>query len=415
MLNYLIYDIIFSRIFQVLFKIGGIILAVTGIIAEFNPLHNGHKLLIDAAKQDSNTVACVISGNFVQRGDTAVISKIKRAQAALMCGVDIVAELPVLWSMSTAQNFAVGAVSQLYALGCDEIIFGSECGDIEKLINAADILLSDKFAFEVSKAVKEGCTFALARQNAAVSLGAYEDVFKLPNDNLAVEYILAAKKLRLPLSFRCIKREGAGHDSKVSSGCFVSSSLIREKLIGGDIAYAERFMPIQMRGFITPEMISDIKRIETAVLAVLRLKTPEDFKNLPDISEGIENKLYFSVRVASGLDELYNMIKSKRYTLARVRRLVLSAALGLNGSVFMTQPPYVRVLGFSPLGEAHLRQHKSFTPIITRAAAIKQLDDPAKLVFDCECKATDLYSLSLRNPQECGYEYKYKLLKTECM
>lgn len=390
-------------------------MAITGIIAEFNPLHNGHKLLIDSAKQGSNTVVCVISGNFVQRGDTAVISKIKRAQAALMCGVDIVAELPVLWSMSTAQNFAVGAVSQLYALGCDEIIFGSECGDIEKLSKAADILLSGSFALEASRAVKEGCTFAIARQNAAVALGADEAVLSSPNDNLAIEYILAAKKLRLPLSFRCIKREGAGHDSKVSSGCFVSSSMIREKLIGGDIAYAERFMPIQLRGFIAPEMISDIKKIEAALLAILRLKTPEELKSLPDISEGIENKLYFSSRVATSLDELYSMIKSKRYTLARVRRLVISAALGLNADAFMTQPPYVRVLGFSPLGEMHLRRHKAFTPIITRATAIKQLDDPARLVFDCECRATDLYSLSLKNPQECGCEYKYKLLKTECM
>ena len=126
-------------------------MARTGIIAEFNPLHSGHKLLIDTAKKSGNTVAVVISGNFVQRGDVAIISKQQRAKFALLCGVDIVAELPVLWSMSTAQNFALGGVWQLYNLGCQKIVFGSECGDIDALINAADVLNSDGFFEKVSE------------------------------------------------------------------------------------------------------------------------------------------------------------------------------------------------------------------------------------------------------------------------
>lgn len=388
-------------------------MALTGIIAEFNPLHSGHKLLIDTAKKNGNTVAVVISGNFVQRGDTAIIPKIKRAKTSLDCGADIVAELPVLWSMSTAQNFALGGVSQLHALGCDEILFGSECGDIEKLKKTADILLSEDFDLLVQEEIKNGVTFASAREKAAIALGAEKEILSSPNDNLGIEYIMAAKSLGLDIDFRCIKRKGAMHDSEIITDNFVSSSFIRGKLKEGDLGYAERFMPITLRGTIETSFISDIKRIETAILAILRQKTVEDFKNLPDISEGIENKLFFSVRVATSLEELYTMIKSKRYTLARVRRLVLSAALGLTKEFFMKKPPYVRVLGISALGEEILKNSKTETPIITKVAKIKELGDEANKVFDLEQRATDLYALSLVTPLECGAEFKYKFLKKE--
>ena len=388
-------------------------MALVGIIAEFNPLHSGHKLLIDTAKKGGNTVAVVISGNFVQRGDTAIIPKIKRAEAALICGADIVVELPVLWSMSTAQNFALGGVAQLNSLGCEKIIFGSECGDIERLKKTADILLSDDFSSLVKEEVKNGVTFASARQKAAIALGADESLLNSPNDNLGLEYIMAAKALNLDIDFNCIKRKGAMHDSEQISDNLVSSSFIRGKLKDNDLGYAERFMPIALRGFIGSDFVSDINRIETAILAILRQKTIEDFKNLPDISEGIENKLFFSVRVATSLDELYSMIKSKRYTLARVRRLVLSAALGLTNEFFMTKPPYTRVLGFSKNGEAILKNISADTPVITKVSAIKELDEASQKVFQIEQRATDLYALSLKAPIECGAEFKYKLLKTE--
>ncbi len=390
-------------------------MAVSGIIAEFNPLHSGHKYIIDKAKGEDNTVIAVISGNFVQRGDTAVISKQKRAEAALRCGVDIVAELPVMWSMSTAQNFALGGVWQLYSLGCDEIVFGSECGDIDKLTAAADILFSDEFHTRVCQMMKEGITFAAARQQAAESLGCDADLLKKANDNLGIEYITAAKKLNIPIAFRCVQRVGAEHDSDEIKNGYVSASFLRERLIDRNIGFAERYMPESLRGLIQDEHISDIKRLETAILTVLRTKTLQDFKELPDVSEGIENKLFFSVRVATSLDELYNMVKTKRYTLARVRRLVLSAFLGFDKNYFMTTPPYVRLLGFSQRGREHLKGVPSFSPIVTRATEIKELDSAATQVFDIECRASDIYALSLSLPLECGLEYKSKLLKTECL
>lgn len=388
-------------------------MSAVGIIAEFNPLHTGHKRLIDYAKTLGDTVACVISGNFVQRGDVAIISKQQRAKFALLCGVDIVAELPVLWSMSTAQNFALGGVWQLYNLGCQKIVFGSECGDIDALINAADVLNSDGFFEKVSEKAKSGVTFAVARENAAQEMGVDFTLLRGANNNLGIEYILAAKKLNLPIEFHTIKRLGAGHNSNEIDDGFVSSSFIREELLKNNIGYTERFMPREIRGIINPEHIADIKRLENAILCSLRTKSANDLKNLPDISEGLENKIYFSARVATSLDELYNMIKTKRYTMARIRRLVLSAFLALDNRFFMTTPPYVRVLGFNSNGLEHLKTPQGIIPVITRALQIKNLDDDAIKVFETECRATDIYNLALGVPLECGGEQKMKLLKAE--
>ena len=388
-------------------------MSTIGIIAEFNPLHSGHKYIIDCAKKDGNTVICALSGNFVQRGDVAILSKEERAKSALICGADIVAELPVLWSMSTAQNFALGGVWQLYNLGCDTIMFGSECGDIDALKNAADVLLGDAFSELVSEKAKNGVTFATAREQAAMELGIDFKLLRNANDNLGIEYIIAARKLGLDLDFRCVIRQGAAHDSDEIVGGYVSASFIRENLLKGNIGYTERFMPPALRGKLNECDIADIKRLERAILCALRTKSAEDFKNLPDLSEGLENKLHFSLRVAGSLNELYNMIKTKRYTLARVRRLVLSAFLGLDNELFMKTPPYVRLLGFSKTGEEHLGSIKDDLPIITRAAQIKELDAVSQKVFDTESRATDIYALAFHAPHECGMEFKRKLLKTE--
>ncbi len=388
-------------------------MSAVGIIAEFNPLHTGHKHIIDYAHTLDDTVVCAISGNFVQRGDISILSKQQRAKFALLCGADIVAEMPVLWSMSTAQNFALCGVWQLYNLGCDKIVFGSECGDIEALKNTADILASDGFFEKVTQKAKSGVTFAVAREAVAAEMGVDSLLLRGANNNLGIEYILAAKKLNLPIEFHTIKRLGAGHDSNEIDDGFVSSSFIREELFKGNIGYTERFMPREVRGIIKDENIANIQRLENAILYSLRTKTVDDFKNLPDISEGLENKIYFSVRVATSLDELYNSIKTKRYTLARIRRLVLSAFLGFDNQFFMTTPPYVRVLGFSEQGLLHLKNPQGIIPIITRALQIKNLDGDAQTVFDTECRATDIYNLALGKPLECGSEQRMKILKKE--
>lgn len=388
-------------------------LRAIGIIAEFNPLHKGHKYLIEEAKKQGETVICVLSSNFVQRGDTAIVEKRIRTLSALKNGTDIVIELPVLWSMSTAQNFALGAVSALKEAGCEKIIFGSEEGDIKSLSECAEILSSDQFSALLSEELKKGVTFATARQKAAEKLGAKKDILSGANNNLGLEYILAAKSLNYKVQFETVKRVGALHDS-LEEAEFVSASLLREKLKSGDLNFAERYMPKESFELITSENISDIKRIETAILGILRTKTLEELSLLPDLSEGLQNKLFSAIKNAKSLNDLYEKIKVKRYTLARIRRLVLSAFIGADNEFFMKPLPYLRVLGFSKNGSKYLKNLKSSSvPVITRTADINDLSATAKKVFKTEAKATDLFGLTLKTPLECGTEYTAKIIKTE--
>ncbi len=385
-------------------------LFVTGVVAEFNPFHKGHEYLLKKAGE-KGPVVCVLSGNFVQRGETAIAEKRIRAKAALISGADLVLELPVLWSMSTAQNFSMGAVSVLGFSGCDRIMFGSESGDVGVLKKASEILSSPEFEEYLEEKLKSGVTFASARQYAAEKCGLPAGVLEGANNNLGIEYITAAKRLGMDISFDTVKRLGADHDSKEEAE-FVSASLIREKLLMGDRAFAEKYMPSGIAELFDADAISDMARIERAVLAVLRTKSIDELKKLPDLSEGIENKLLSEIRLAESLGELYNGIKVKRYTLARIRRLVLSAFIGMDNSFFMKSVPYIRVLGMNEKGKELLKTRVSGSPVpvITRTADINRLDNSARKVFETECRATDLFGLSLKKPLECGLEYTSKII-----
>ena len=384
---------------------------LSGIIAEFNPLHTGHQLLIDTAKKDG-VVACVISSNFVQRGDVAIAEKRIRTEMALNAGADLVLEMPTAYSCSTAQNFAFAGVSILDAIGCDSLLFGSESGNICDLEKASEILNTPEFSEKLKQNLEGGVTFAAAREKAAKECGLKTDILNKPNNNLAVEYINAIKSINSKMQYKTVSRKGAAHDSK-DIEAFVSASLLREKLISGDYDFCEKYISAENLKLLKSENIADIKNIENMLLGILRTKSIDELKKLPDISEGVENKLFSAIKTATTLDELYSLIKVKRYTHARIRRLVISAALGLDDSFFIKTPPYIRVLGFNKKGEEILKQirKKSKIPLILRAKEIEGLSDNAKKLFELEITATDLYMLSLNKPRECGFEYKAKLIK----
>ena len=389
-------------------------MSVTGIISEFNPLHTGHALLLKKAKE-RGTVVAVISGNFVQRGDLAILEKRIRARAALICGADLVLELPAAYSMSTAQNFALGGVSALKAAGCDALLFGSESGDIRELTAACEILKAKEFPEKLNAYLATGMTFAAARERAACDMGLKRGVLSGANNNLAVEYLAAAGNIGADFEFVTLKRQGAGHDSPEVSGGYASASLLRERLLSGDYDFCREYIPENVFSLLEPSNIADIRRIESAVLAVLRTRTLSELKSLPDISEGLENKLFSAIRVATDLKDLYNRVKVKRYTLARIRRLALSAFIGLDSTFFMKPPPYIRVLGFNERGMALLKKKSanSAVPVVTRVSEIKKLSEPAFKHFETECRATDLFALALPTPAPCGLEYTSKIIKTE--
>jgi predicted nucleotidyltransferase len=389
-----------------------IILPLAGIIAEFNPLHNGHKYLINCAKSDGFNVAVVISGNFVQRGDTAIIPKYRRAESALLSGADIVCELPVPWSMSTAQNFALGGISQLSALGIKKLYFGSECGNTAHLMKIADTLSSAEFNERIKTALNSGKTYASIRQNIIEDMIGpdFADILHNPNDALGVEYILAAKRIDCALEFCAVKRIGAGHDESEVKNNLCSSSYIRSLLLESNTSELNMLMPTESLDVLLDSPISDINKIDTAIISKIKQMTLCDISMLPDISEGLENVIYEKARTSYSYRELCEFVKSKRYTMARIRRILLSAYLGIDNTFFGSEPPYVRILALTDKGIGLLPEEKR-KPIVTKVSEISTLGDAALKVFELEMKINELYALSLNKPKAFTNEYKEKLIK----
>lgn len=350
---------------------------ITGIICEFNPFHSGHKYLIDTVRQNSDGIVCVMSGNLVQRGEFAVYDKFTRAKTALENGADLIIELPCAYSTLSAGGFAKYAVQILEASGVvDEIAFGAECDNIDKLKETADKI--QKCDSLIKEKLAGGLSYPAARKAAVNS-----DILDTPNNILAVEYI---RQTKLPC--RAIKRIGKGHDTDDTE---YSASAIRDGL--------------------SLENICSLKNCETAVLAKLRTMRCEDFLKLDDVSEGLENRIVDAVRTSVSLEEIYDKIKTKRYTHSRIRRIILRAYLDITKD-FTSDVPYIRILGFNRKGQdiAALMKKNANLPIISRYSDVKELSEKGRRLFDLECKCTDLYNLGYKKPLPCGTEQRSKVI-----
>lgn len=393
-------------------------MTIAGIIAEYNPLHYGHSLLIKQLKENcADFVAVVMSGNFVQRGDAAILSKWARTKQALLCGADLVLELPLPWAVAGAERFAFGGVSILSELGADIIGFGSECGNIDLLKQAEKALISPQLKDALRSSLDSGKTFAAARQQAVCSLFGAETASLLsePNNILGIEYLKAIECLNSSLKPYTIKRVGSAHNDSESINSTVSSAKIRS-LVSAGKNFSD-YMPKPAYHILKSEIESgnapaNILYLERGILAKLRTMERLDFSKLPDISEGLENRVYEAVQKAKSLNELYQLIKSKRYTLARIRRMILSAYLGLNSDYCEGTPPYIRILGIGKGGAEILRTAKqtSKVPIISRHADTGFLSVYAKKILELENRTTDLYSLCMPHPACCGLDNTNKII-----
>lgn len=350
---------------------------ITGIICEFNPFHKGHKYLIDTVRESSDGVVCVMSGNLVQRGAFAVYDKFTRAKSALENGADLIIELPCAYSTMSAKGFAKYAVQILEATGVvDEIAFGAECDDISKLKEAAEEV--KKNDAQIKAEIAKGISYPAARKKAVNS-----DILDTPNNILAIEYISETK-----LPCRAVKRIGKGHDTDDKE---YSASAIREHLCLDEIC--------------------TMKNCETAILAKLRTMDRDDFLQIDDVSEGLENRIIEAVRTSSSIDEIYDKIKTKRYTHSRIRRIILRAYLGITKD-YSTDAPYIRILGFSKIGREILSAMKKNAnlPIISRYSDINGLTPDGQKLFKLECRCTDLYNLGYKKPLPCGTEQRSKII-----
>lgn len=393
---------------------------VAGIVAEYNPFHKGHAYQLEQTKLAGAThTVAVMGGNFVQRGEPALALKHARAKAALANGVDLVIELPVPWACSAAMTFARGSVSLLEALGfVDLLSFGSESGDTALLQTATDAVASKQLNDGLIKEyTATGLSFATAREAAVRELfgHAVADILKNPNDNLAVEYIRALNELKSGMKPFAIKRVGAGHDQIACAQTFASASQIRQTVFAADDY--EHLLPEPSLCVLKEEIAAgrapaSYNRLETAVLAAMRIMDVADVAKAPDISEGIENRIAQAVQKAVTLEQLFSLAKTKRYTHARIRRIVLQSFLGIEAQDCEGAPPYLRVLAAGSKGRELLRRARQTAtlPVVMKAADVAKLDERAKRVFELECSAADIFALSLPVVGPCGSEQKANVI-----
>lgn len=375
---------------------------VAGIIAEYNPFHNGHALLIEKARHAGAThIVAVMSGNFVQRGEPALFHHSVRTNAALSAGADLVLQLPVPYAVSGAQSFARAGVEILDAFGCDWLVFGSECGNADIIKETADAVYSDEIKPLIADELKKGISFAAARENALREINVeYADIIKSPNNILGVEYAAAIRYTGSKMKPVTFMREGAAHDSAKADSDIASASLIRSKILGGG----------DWTGYVPDASVyygcatADISHIERAILYKMRTVSREELASVPDVSEGIENRILFAARDAKSLEELYAIAKTKRYSHARIRRIILNCFLGITAEELETAMPYIRVTGFNSKGAELLRSMECRLPVITKAADIAPLGEAAQRIFAAECRAGDIYALCCDEAEACGAE-----------
>lgn len=366
---------------------------ITGIISEYNPFHSGHKYQTGKIRADA--VIAVMSGSFVERGDTAIADKWSRAELAVKGGIDLVVELPVVFALNTAQKFAFGAVSLMNGMGIDELCFGSECGDIEGLKNAAYLIENEPgdVSKKIKKLISDGMSYPAAREKAYSGL-IPADILSEPNNILAVEYLRAMLCLNSKMTAVTVKRAGAGYNETETDGKIASAAAIRKMIQEGrDVSQYTDF-----KG----EM-NDLSRLDTAVTALLRTITPERLALINEVGEGLENRIIKAAARYDTIDGIAEAVKTKRYTMSRIRRILISALLGLTADLSNCAPDYIRVLAMNKKGMAALNEIKERTtlPIITKAADYKGVSP----LFQKDILATDIAALTEKTNRQSGRDF----------
>ncbi len=391
---------------------------IAGIIAEYNPFHNGHAAQLAATRAAGAThVVAVMGGGFTQRGTPALLPKERRVAMALAGGVDLVLELPLPWAMAPAEAFATGGMSILRGLGgVQALSFGCECGEADTLRALAAAIDDPAYPALLRRALASGVSYAAARQQAAALLCGAETAAALarPNNTLAIEYIRAAARLGFSPTLIAVPRRGAEHGAAQPAEGIASGSALRAMLRAGESQKAEEYIPapcvpLLRKTLERGEAPADAHGLDRALLAHLRTRTASQLAALPYISEGLENRLYRQIQTAGSLPELMQGLKTKRYPAARLRRILWSSLLELTPAMTAAPPPYIRVLGFNRRGQEILSAATPSLPLVSRFSDIRRLSPRGQEIFVAECRGADLFSLLLPVPAPCGSEQRLKL------
>ena len=411
---------------------------VLGLITEYNPFHNGHLYHIEKSKEITgcDTVICVMSGNFIQRGQPALFNKWARTEMALRNQVDLVIELPVYYSVSSAEFFAYGAIKLLDSLGIiDSVCFGSEYDDIKILSTIARTLIHEPLIYKdkLSYHLGQGLSFPKARAFALdhyFSQSEEEDskliklIMNQPNNILGIEYIKALYKLKSSIKPATIKRHKAAHNSHVQHDNYASATAIREMLKSNDFDTVKAVVPASTYEIMVEELSQGrapvlLDFFDIILLSTIRKMVTADIKTISDVGEGMENRIKKAAQVACTIDQLLISVKTKRYTLTRLQRILVRILLSLSEETFNSfnsngGPQYIRVLGFSNKGKELLSKIKSSSlPLISTVPDfLRSCNIIQKEMITADILASDIYSLGYPSfsQRSGGQDYYQKII-----
>ncbi len=390
-----------------------------GIVAEYNPFHTGHRYQIDFLKEKGfETVVVAMSGSRVQRGNLALMNKHTRAKMALENGVSLVAEIPYPFSAQSAEGYAMAGMQTLKALGVEAVCFGSESGDGQMLKEIATYLLSEEYENSLKKYLEQNLPFPAAREKAIFEkFELNKNIVASSNDILAIEYIKACIKLDWQPEIIALKRKGAAYNRVKEKDGFASASGIRKQIGEYRFDSAVNFIPQESRKTFETAMdrgsyFMPDSRWEKAVLFKLRSLTREDFEKTADCNSELAGSFEKAVATATGLEMLYDSLPTKRYTRARLNRIVLAAFLDVNEDM-PKDIQYIRLLGFDKKGEAYLKEISKTCPLpLSHSVKIlSEKSDECRKIAAAESRACDVQATFCKFSDEPRQDYINKIVK----
>ena len=405
---------------------------VLGIIAEYNPFHNGHLYHIkQSIEQDnSDSVVCVVSGNFVQRGNTSIIDKWTKTKMAIANGADLVIELPTVYATSSAENFAEGAIKILDELGIvDSISFGMETSDISILNNIANVLYQEPkdYITMLNHELSKGISYPKARENALMmylnDIKKYANVLAGSNNILGIEYLKAMKKLKSPLKPIGIRREKVFYNDDFIIDDFASATAIRKMIVNRQFDDIMKVIPRSSYILLAQELrkghyVLDLSKFQSEILYKLRSMTTAEIKGLPDVSEGLENAIKNAADSCNNIIDFVNIVKSKRYTQTRIQRILIYTLLGITQKMMDTSrkvTPYIRVLGFNENGKRLISEALARNPKLNIITSVKKYmetnkNKTLKEMLQMDIYATNIYTLGYEKDSWSNLDYTNKIV-----
>ena len=394
---------------------------LAGIIAEYDPFHNGHAWQLQQAKAlGAQRVAVAMSCGLTQRGALPLLPESVRVQAALTCGADLVFALPAPYACSGAECFARAGVQLLAAAGCDALVFGAETPDAALLMEAARVLSGAEYRTALKARLAAGArSFAAARQAAVEAVCPGTGLAALldkPNNNLAVEYCKAILELGAALVPIPLPRQGAGHGQALTEtgGQFASASALRTLWQSGGADAAAPYVPAEVlplyREAFAAGQYTDLAAAQRCQLALLRSRCAgtAPFAQVRGISEGLEHRLEAAVRSSTTHAELLDSLTTVRYPRARMRRLAMDAALGYSADAFPALPPYLHLLGAQKDALPLLKA--AALPVSHSLARLAEQNAPCRAVVDAQLRACDFGALCRKKPEPMGGALRQKII-----